>query len=109
VAFLDYLTQTITRRRIAKTADSAGGYSESNTDIIFEGLIVMAGADKALVGGRDTASSSYRLYYPPETDLASDDVIIDGDGNSYDGLTPNNVQALDEVGQMDLVLKRNRR
>ena len=108
MAFLDHLAQTITRRRIAKTADSSGGYSESNTDITFDGLIVMAGAEKALVGGRDTASSSYRLYYPPATDLVSADVIIDAAGNSYDATTPNNVQAMDAVGQMDLVLKRDR-
>ena len=108
MAFGDFLTQTITRRRVALTPDTGGGYTTVNTDITFDGLIVLQSSGKGEVGGRDAALGAYRLYYPPTTDILSSDIIIDPDLNEYDPGVPRNAHELDQVGQIDLRLKKDK-
>jgi len=108
VAFLDHLTQTLTRRRVSKVADTRGGYTPTNTDVTFLGLLSQRGTGEDQVGGRDTALADYRLYYPTTLDLVSSDLVIDAAGNQYDVGVPRNVHELDEVGQCDCRLKRDK-
>lgn len=105
MGFRDHLTQSLTRRRVTQTPDSGGGYTPSNADLAFTGLIVRRSASASQAGGREQTITDLRLYYPPDLDLIPSDLILDAAGNVYFPLTPNDVHGRGEVGQVDLVLK----
>jgi hypothetical protein len=108
VAFLDHLTETLTRARPALTPVGDGEFTDTPTTLTFLGLIQQQGATEMLIAGRETALSEYRLYFPPGTDIVSSDTLTDSQGNVYDLGTPNDVQKRGRVGQCDMALKRDK-
>ena len=108
LSFLGQLNETLTRERNALTPDGLGGFTLVPTNITFNGRIMQRSAAEIFVGGRESALSEHRLYYPPGTDILSTDFIIDSDGNRYDLGTLNDVQKRGKVGQVDMRLKADK-
>ncbi len=108
MSFLGRLTQSFTRERNALAPIGGGEFSESASSVTFKGLIEQRRASETLIGGRETALSEHRLYYPPGTDILSPDTIVDAAGNRYDCGTPNDVHNHGRVGQVDLRLKTDK-